>query len=97
MFRELQEGLLEAEMRRVDRGTWPAVSSLAADGIPPFALDPTAKGGPYDWRLATSGALVNYLGAAAATRTPRPGSCWSRNRNRARRPIQPARMKSTIA
>jgi hypothetical protein len=62
MFRELQEGLLEAETRRADRGTWPAVASLAADGIPPFALDPTAKGGPYDWRLMASGTLVNYLG-----------------------------------
>jgi hypothetical protein len=62
MFRELQEGLLEAEARRGDRGAWPAVSSLAADGIPPFALDPTAKGGLYDWRLIAGGAFVNYLG-----------------------------------
>jgi hypothetical protein len=62
MFRELQEGLLEAEAKRGDRGAWPAVSSLAADGIPPFALDPTAKGGSYDWRLSASGAFVNYLG-----------------------------------
>jgi hypothetical protein len=62
MFRELQEGLLEAETRRADRGTWPAVSSLAADGIPPFASDPTEKGGRYDWRLIASGTYVNYLG-----------------------------------
>ena len=62
MFRELQEGLLEAETRRADRGTWPAVSSLAGDGIPPFALDPTAKGGQYDWRLMANGTFVNYLG-----------------------------------
>jgi hypothetical protein len=62
MFRELQEGLLEAERRRTDRGTWPAVSSLAGDGIPPFALDPTAKGAQYDWHLIASGTLVNYLG-----------------------------------
>ena len=62
MFRELQEGLLEAERRRADRGTWPAVSSLAGDGIPPFALDPTAKGAQYDWHLIASGTLVNYLG-----------------------------------
>ena len=62
MFRELQEGLLEAERRRADRGTWPAVSSLAGDGIPPFALDPTAKEGRYDWHLLASGTLVNYLG-----------------------------------
>jgi Family of unknown function (DUF6162) len=70
MFRELQEGLLEAERRRVDRGAWPAVSSLAADGIPPFAVDPTAKGGQYEWRLATGGALINYLGLPQLSDSP---------------------------
>jgi hypothetical protein len=62
MFRELQEGLLEAEMRRTTAGTWPAVSSLVTDGIPPFAPDPTTKGTPYEWRLLQGGAFVNYLG-----------------------------------
>jgi hypothetical protein len=62
MFRELQEGLLEAEMRRVDMRRWPEPGALAADGIPPFAVDPTAKGGPYTWQLLTSGFFVNYLG-----------------------------------
>jgi hypothetical protein len=62
VFRELQEGLLEAETRRSDRGVWPEVPSLAAEGIPPFAPDPTAKGGQYDWRLTASGTFVNYLG-----------------------------------
>jgi uncharacterized protein DUF6162 len=62
MFRELQEGLLEAEMRRVDLRRWPEPGALAADGIPPFAVDPTAKGGPYTWQLLTSGFFVNYLG-----------------------------------
>jgi hypothetical protein len=62
MFRELQEGLLEAESKRASDGAWPAPTSLAADGIPPFAADPTAKGGPYDWRLTINGAFVNYLG-----------------------------------
>lgn len=62
MFRELQEGLLEAETRRTSTGTWPAVSVLAEDGVPPFALDPTAKGTRYDWRLVRSGTSVNYLG-----------------------------------
>ena len=70
MFRELQEGLLEAESRRVDRGSWPAVPSLAADGIPPFAPDPTAKGGEYDWRLIANGTLVNYLGLPRRTGAP---------------------------
>lgn len=62
MFRELQEGLLEAEMRRVEMRRWPEPGALAADGIPPFAIDPTAKGGPYAWQLLTSGFFVNYLG-----------------------------------
>jgi len=70
MFRELQEGLLEAERRRAERRTWPAVTVLAADGIPPFALDPTAKGGPYDWRLIVSGILVNYLGLPQRSDAP---------------------------
>jgi hypothetical protein len=70
MFRELQEGLLEAETRRVDRGAWPAVLSLAADGIPPFARDPTAKGGEYEWHLTTSGTVVNYLGLPQRSGAP---------------------------
>jgi hypothetical protein len=70
MFRELQEGLLEAETRRVDRGSWPAVPALAADGIPPFASDPTAKGGHYSWRLIVSGSVVNYLGLPSLPGAP---------------------------
>jgi hypothetical protein len=62
VFRELQEGLLEAEAKRAGSGTWPQVSLLAANGIPPFAPDPTAKNSRYDWRLLTGGAFVNYLG-----------------------------------
>ena len=62
MFCELQEGLLEAERRRADGRTWPAADALSADGIPPFAFDPTARGGVYEWRLMTGGAFVNYLG-----------------------------------
>ena len=62
MFRELQEGLLEAEMRRVAGRAWPTVPVLAAEGIPPFAIDPTAKGGPYTWQLLADGFFVNYLG-----------------------------------
>jgi hypothetical protein len=62
MFRELQEGLLEAETRRADAGSWPAIATLVGDGIPPFAPDPTAKAGGYDWREIVSGTFVNYLG-----------------------------------
>ena len=70
MFRELQEGLLEAEARRASSGAWPGVPALAADGIPPFALDPTAKGGRYDWRLTVNGAFVNYLGLPQQSGSP---------------------------
>jgi hypothetical protein len=70
MFRELQEGLLEAESRRASSGAWPAVASLAADGIPPFAPDPTIRGGRYDWRLTVNGAFVNYLGMPEQSGSP---------------------------
>lgn len=62
MFRALQEGLLEAEARRAASGRWPEPAALADEGIPPFAIDPTDKGGPYEWRLIVNGAIVNYLG-----------------------------------
>lgn len=70
MFRELQEGLLEAESTRASSGTWPAAAALAAAGIPPFAADPTARGGRYDWRLTVSGAFVNYLGVPGREGAP---------------------------
>jgi hypothetical protein len=70
MFRELQEGLLEAESRRASTGAWPATASLAEEGIPPFAIDPTAKGGSYEWRLTHNGAFVNYLGVPRQPGSP---------------------------
>jgi hypothetical protein len=62
MFRELQEGLLEAERGRSVDGAWPDVKTLAEQGIPPFAADPTAKTARFQWQLLRSGTLVNYLG-----------------------------------
>jgi hypothetical protein len=62
MFREIQEGLLEAEARRSTTGSWPAVSTLAADGIPPFATDPTTKRATYQWQFARMGMAIAYLG-----------------------------------
>jgi hypothetical protein len=58
MYREMQEGLLEAESRRVATKVWPAVGTLAAQGIPPFALTRP----PYRWSLAQDGVFVNYVG-----------------------------------
>ena len=65
-----QEGLLEAEARRSADGRWPDASALARDGIPPFAIDPTDKAGPYDWRLIVNGAIVNYLGLPRSATAP---------------------------
>jgi hypothetical protein len=62
MFRELQEALLEAERERSADGTWPDVGALAAQGVPPFANDPTVKNAVFRWQLLKSGTLVNYLG-----------------------------------
>lgn len=61
MFRELQEGLLEAETVRSETGTWPLPAALAEAGVPPFAADPTRKE-QYTWTLIVSGITVNYLG-----------------------------------
>lgn len=61
VFRELQEGLLEAEVTRSTTGAWPTPVVLAREGIPPFAPDPTAKI-VYHWQLLREGPFVNYLG-----------------------------------
>jgi hypothetical protein len=62
MFRELQEALLEAERSRSTDGAWPEPMALGDQGIPPFAIDPTAKAARFRWQLLKSGTLVNYLG-----------------------------------
>jgi hypothetical protein len=62
MFRELQEALLEAERLRSAEGAWPDVAALADLGVPPFALDPTARSAVFRWQLLRSGPLVNYIG-----------------------------------
>jgi hypothetical protein len=71
LFRELQEGLLEAENVRSSTRRWPAPASLASQGIPPFAGGP-ARGGRrlYRWELRQEGPYVNYLGLPADRRDP---------------------------
>lgn len=64
MFREIQEGLIEAENMRLSTKRWPAVETLAAQGIPPFPLADS----PYRWRLLQEGVYAGYVGA------PPPGS-----------------------
>ncbi len=61
-FRELREGLLEAERIRASTGRWPDVAALAGEGIPPFADDPTRKGPPIKWTSIRQDWVTNYLG-----------------------------------
>jgi hypothetical protein len=70
VFRELQEGLLEAERVRGTTGRWPDVAALAADGIPPFAPDPTRAGVTYRWSLLVQGTVVNYVGIPTVSSAP---------------------------
>ena len=62
MFRSLQVALLEAQTTRSTTSRWPDVQAMAADGIEPFAVNPTDKGARYTWRLVRNGYYVNYLG-----------------------------------
>lgn len=59
MFREMQEGLTEAETMRAASKQWPSVTTLAAQGIPPFARPSPG----YGWRLFHEGLYVGYVGA----------------------------------
>ena len=70
MFRELQEGLLEAERARATTGRWPEAAALAIDGIPPFAPDPTRHAATYRWSTLVQGTLVNYVGIPTISSAP---------------------------
>lgn len=71
LYRELREGLDDAENRRAETQRWPDPAELAADQVPAFA---TSR-----WSLATQGPYVNYVGEAAGLRwlvlyiEPEPG------------------------
>jgi hypothetical protein len=69
IFRELQEGLLEAERLRAQTGQWPDVATLASRGIPPFAADPTQKV-PYKWTSVRQDWAINYLGVPSEVAAP---------------------------
>lgn len=69
VFRELQEGLLEAERVRADTGQWPDAAALAAQGIPPFAADPTQKV-DYTWTSVRQDWAINYLGVPSDRSKP---------------------------
>jgi uncharacterized protein DUF6162 len=68
-FRELQEGLLEAERLRAQTGQWPDVATLASQGIPPFAADPTQKVA-YRWTSVRQDWAINYLGVPSDPAAP---------------------------
>jgi len=69
-FRELQEGLLEAERIRAATGRWPDVAALADEGIPPFAPDPTRKGPSYKWTSVRQDWATNYVGVPSDPSAP---------------------------
>jgi hypothetical protein len=69
IFRELQEGLLEAERIRGETGRWPDVATLEAQGIPPFARDPTRKIA-YTWTSVRQDWATNYLGVPSDSSQP---------------------------
>lgn len=62
LFRSLQVALLEAENVRASSGSWPSVEALTAEGIEPFAPDPTNRGARYAWRLHKDGHRIGYIG-----------------------------------
>ena len=69
LFRELREGLLEAERIRAQTGHWPDVSALAAEAIPPFAPDPT-RSADYKWTSVRQDWAINYLGVPSEGSQP---------------------------
>jgi hypothetical protein len=60
LYRELREGILEAENSRSATGTWPEPAELAAQGVPPFSPGPL--GPALEWSKREQGVYVNYLG-----------------------------------
>lgn len=69
MFRELQEGLLEAERVRSTTGGWPAPAALGEQSVPPFAPDPT-RPEKYAWTVTQHGTFVDYRATPAVTGLP---------------------------
>ena len=69
MFSALQEGLLEAERIRTETGRWPDATTLADEGIPPFAPDPT-RPIHYKWTSIRQDWAINYLGVPSDQHAP---------------------------
>ncbi len=67
IFREISEGVAEAERMRSTTGRWPTADDLARLSVPPFAPDPLDRAG-YAWRSLQTGNKADYIG------TPSPAS-----------------------
>ncbi len=67
LYRNILDGVGEAEDARGTSKAWPTVEELAARRLPPFTADPLDRAG-YRWKLMRSGTLINYVG------TPDPAS-----------------------
>lgn len=67
LFRELREGMAEAEAARSLGGAWPSAAALGTRGVPPFAEDPIDRA-RYRWTSLSAKTVTNYLG------TPDPAS-----------------------
>jgi hypothetical protein len=62
MYREMQEGVLEAENTRLSAARWPSIAELETAGVPPFSDPPRARTTLARWALHRDGLAVNYLG-----------------------------------
>lgn len=60
-YRELLEGVVEAENLRAESGQWPSVEALRAAGVPPFLPNPIDKGA-LSWSQRGQAPVYNYLG-----------------------------------
>lgn len=61
IFRELQEGIAEAEGSRSSVGRWPIIEELASTGVPPFVPAPRDRD-RWSWEFRESNEGANYLG-----------------------------------
>ena len=68
MFSEIEEGLIQAEQIRSTTNRWPAVETLAAQGIRPFPLADSS----YRWRLLQDGVYAAYVGTPTTTGSDAP-------------------------
>lgn len=68
-YRELLEGVVEAENLRAESGAWPKVEVLAEAGVPPFSPNPIHPVA-LRWVHRGKAPVYNYLGAA------QDGAAW---------------------